>query len=935
MLRTLVLLVFSIMLLGGPGHCQSHQEKIEASLLANTAPLDRSLASDPALWVISEADISYSGMTLSLAHTVQDQVRSTDVSIQVFRDNNCLYEIDESTNDYLIVDVINDSTPFGDGSGTRTMTVRYAINPRNVRDSRIVSYVDSNTIISFCTRFNLEDPDEPGVVANYKDTFISARADITDALEILDLIEDESGNFAVEAFECDEDNVEITNPTPKAQGDSIRICVQPDAATQEYSVAMKSINSITLTRGDVSQKLIVPDGVIRDTQSTQSSCIPGTTTCFVQSVISNNFYYSQGNVTATGIAWIQFAATQNRQRRLKQAPIRLRSPRESRLETTTTMEDEQYHRKAFVAGQYIGDRDFSMTFQVDPSGTAWTAEAFLCSGRNVALTGSELARARNEDDAIRVCIAPSEEALSRGVYIRKISSFYFEQGDEIQFAVEPSGDQGDDSFFICTAGQTMCVIKTFLESRFFDEDIPVSGYGDILLQYGTDMEVTRRARVLWRDEGGRRLEDTIADSGYAGRSTVSVSFDIDPTYVPSSGKTWREKATEWWKENPLILRIVYVLVVVVAFFVILCFLWVLFCGNPLQRKTRPEKDNPDVVVKPVYVTKEKDEVDDDRDMPMDDEDPDVVTVDETNNATDTEYLEDGTVPPPAPTRTSSRSPRAGPKKGLSSRSSVSKSPKPRKSVNTGDEVKMSNASPRTERKSLTQKGELGSSTHSRKSIKSSKARRASKKPEDESLAGGSTHSRRSTLTSKSPKPRRSKRIDKDGMETSTHRTTSKSPRAGKPKKAVGDDLSGPSTHTTASKSPRAGRAKKTLGEGSSSPSSQTAASKSPRAGKPKQALGDDLSGPSTHTTASKSPRRGRPMKVAGDDLGSTSTHSVRSRRTQQNLESTGSSFKSSASATSRRRRRGVPGSEGTPLSTRSTRSAAAPLSGLPPAPMLD
>lgn len=152
----------------------------------------------------------------------------------------------------------------------------------------------------------MEDPSNPGTVVNSLDTPIAVRADIVNQLEILDLIQEEEENYGTQAFECDSNDNPIINPSAKHQGNKIRICVQPNNFTQQYGVVMKSINSFTLVRGDVSQQLIVPDSVIQDTQATTYTCIPGEMTCSLTSEISNSLFYSAGTVTGSGVAWLQY-----------------------------------------------------------------------------------------------------------------------------------------------------------------------------------------------------------------------------------------------------------------------------------------------------------------------------------------------------------------------------------------------------------------------------------------------------------------------------------------------------------------------------------------------------------------------------------------------------------------------------------------------------
>lgn len=85
----------------------------------------RDLQSTSRLWDISEPVLGTSGMQLDLTHTVRDQVRTSYVRIDLFRDEACSIPIDAGSNNYLAVDVVNDLTAFGDGSGTRQVCFVY------------------------------------------------------------------------------------------------------------------------------------------------------------------------------------------------------------------------------------------------------------------------------------------------------------------------------------------------------------------------------------------------------------------------------------------------------------------------------------------------------------------------------------------------------------------------------------------------------------------------------------------------------------------------------------------------------------------------------------------------------------------------------------------------------------------------------------------
>lgn len=85
----------------------------------------RDLQSDTRLWDISPPEFAYSGMQLDLVHTVRDQVQTSYVEIELFRDEACSIPLEN--NNYIAIDIINDLTDFGDGSGTRQVCTTRAV----------------------------------------------------------------------------------------------------------------------------------------------------------------------------------------------------------------------------------------------------------------------------------------------------------------------------------------------------------------------------------------------------------------------------------------------------------------------------------------------------------------------------------------------------------------------------------------------------------------------------------------------------------------------------------------------------------------------------------------------------------------------------------------------------------------------------------------
>lgn len=600
-------------------------------------------------------------------------------------------------------------------------------------------------------------------MANSLDTPVALRVDIVDTFEIKGLLEDEEDSYGAEAFECDENNQRIGNPTFKTQGARIRVCVQPDSFTQGYGVAMKSINQFAFTRGDVSQDIIIPDGVIQDLMITTYRCTPGEVICFFETEVSNRFYYSRGTVSATGTAWLQYAGSRrNRRRGLIEVPFFIGGAPSVDMETSLDLANPllwNSRRRMVQAGGFIGARPVSLSFEVEPSGTDWGAVAFLCAGDNKPLVGNALTRTRNKDDDIRVCFMPNDDARAAGVYVRQISSFFFEQAAEekIQFAVEPSKKPVNRTVFICNAGEPLCALKTELSEDFFDKNLEVVGKGEVLLQYGTDPRIPATT-----DNRRRSLQDQTdptVDAGFAGRADVQISFRTDPFYIPPAELTWQEKADQWWHETPLFLRIVYVMAAVIGILILLCFLWAICCGNPFASKKKEVATTKKrkLFVQPVFVRNrnggngdqgydnnnnaagEDGPGDQERDMSKDWE----VAQDDPVSAS--RRLENGPMEPVPESESYhfngqdsikaiepdySMQPPKSPKRTSSKRSSTSsKSPKPRKSKTASEGEGPSPKSPKRKTKTF-----------------------------DDSFASTGSASGR-TSTSKSPKPRRSKRAD--------------------------------------------------------------------------------------------------------------------------------------------------------------------------------
>lgn len=95
---------------------------------------------DSRLWDISTPAISYSGMQLDMEYTVRDQVRTSDVRVDFFRNEDCTGLVDDSEySSYLTLDIINDLTAYGDGSSTRKVRTKWQCLHQKEKSSHTIN----------------------------------------------------------------------------------------------------------------------------------------------------------------------------------------------------------------------------------------------------------------------------------------------------------------------------------------------------------------------------------------------------------------------------------------------------------------------------------------------------------------------------------------------------------------------------------------------------------------------------------------------------------------------------------------------------------------------------------------------------------------------------------------------------------------------------
>jgi hypothetical protein len=120
--------------------------------------------------------------------------------------------------------------------------------------------------------------------------------------------------------------------------------------------------------------------------------------------------------------------------------------------------------------------------------TFFLVEAFMCTSENLPLDPNDQDAVRLTGSIVRVCVQPNAGAISQGLYMRSVDSFYFSKNDTdfLQFAIE--GGQSDFLGFTvemnCERGSEICSFDTIMRADLFSTTGVVVGHGVATLQFG-------------------------------------------------------------------------------------------------------------------------------------------------------------------------------------------------------------------------------------------------------------------------------------------------------------------------------------------------------------------------------------------------------------------------------------------------------------------
>jgi hypothetical protein len=116
--------------------------------------------------------------------------------------------------------------------------------------------------------------------------------------------------YGAVAFECDHKNRKVEYLSPKRFGETIRVCVTPDEASQVFGIKINRIESWNFTRADdssVMQPAVEVDGIQAENGLTLLVCPPGSELCIFRTQFVPGFFEkSNGIVNGLGTVVLEY-----------------------------------------------------------------------------------------------------------------------------------------------------------------------------------------------------------------------------------------------------------------------------------------------------------------------------------------------------------------------------------------------------------------------------------------------------------------------------------------------------------------------------------------------------------------------------------------------------------------------------------------------------
>jgi len=416
----------------------------------------------------------------------------------------------------------------------RSVQLSLLLNPHNIHGALYVSYRDDFAVIEVCTRVWVT---QPGIVSSPvsppRDSYVIIKADLNNLQGIVDILDSNSPNWGVDVFRCDHQYRMIPEPAPIIRnGDTLRLCLKPTERTIEEGIYLALVNSFNFERDNVVQTAVESFG---NDAVTEVICERGSTLCAVESVLSNDFFHSEGEVKAVGIVYLQQGSHKNKETRMLRRSVQ------------ADLGPSKDARSLYVynVGDIVGRKAVEHVVSIQPSDEVYSAEAFRCNANNDVISEQN---ALHRGEQIKICIRPDARARSEGVYINSIESFSYERerDGKVQLAVDSFGQASKDekTEVQCSVGARQCSFNSTLRGEFFsaNDRMFVSGY--VTLQFGAHEEKRQRARI--RSRYLQDLDDDWEqkDLGFAGKSEVTVLFNVVESEIVDEVKSLLDRWNE-------------------------------------------------------------------------------------------------------------------------------------------------------------------------------------------------------------------------------------------------------------------------------------------------------------------------------------------------------------------------------------------------------
>jgi hypothetical protein len=459
--------------------------------------------------------------------------------------------------------------PLSDDSGSRIVRLSLLLNPQKINSARYVSYEDDYAYIGICSRMWVKGEE---IIPFRREDYVTMQADLNGMKGIVAILEDKSLDWGVDMYRCDDRLKKIRDPVPAVpNGLRFRICITPNESARDEGVYLALIKSFHFERDDIIQNAV---STFETDEVTEVQCHRGADLCVIDTVLSNEFFHSSGEIKGEGSIYLQFGyqPKATRQRSLR---------RSVQVDLQSSMNVRSLY--GYTVGEILGERPMVQYVNIEPNNEKYSAEAFRCDSDNVNVNMTET-KSLHSGETIKICIRPDERARNAGVYIHGIESFSYgrENDDKSQVALDSYGRASDDgnTLKICSNGADMCSIETMLEDWFFDDDGRGVITGYVVLQFGPQQErlSRRRTEIVYRDQ---------SDLGFAGRSQVDVYFDISsiPAEIQdtSEGQRWE------------LSRVIYIVAAVVGVGLLwLCCMCGCFFFCKKEKKTKKEELEKDI-----------------------------------------------------------------------------------------------------------------------------------------------------------------------------------------------------------------------------------------------------------------------------------------------------------------------------------------------------